>query len=121
MARAGARLGVRALAAEARVSPNTITRVEADNASNASTLAAIKRALEAHGAEFLAGNAVRLGSAVLEPPSKGGSTPSGPSKPKIGSAVEPNSRPRKPAAPTRKTLPMSKEAQIRALREQGAC
>ena len=43
-------------------------------------------------------------------PRSSGSTSSGSGKP----AATPAPRPRKPAAPTRKALPMSKEAQIRA-------
>jgi transcriptional regulator with XRE-family HTH domain len=55
MARAALKMGVRDLAAVAQVSPNTITRIEADLPSNASTLAAIRRALEAAGVEFING------------------------------------------------------------------
>ena len=60
MARAAARLNVRQLAAAASVSPNMITRIEADGSSNASTIAAIQRALEAAGVEFLPDNGVKL-------------------------------------------------------------
>jgi transcriptional regulator with XRE-family HTH domain len=56
MARAALKMNVRDLAAAAEVSPNTITRIEADLPSNASTLAAIRRVLEAAGAEFTNGN-----------------------------------------------------------------
>src|SRR3954447_13604558 len=68
MARAAVRLSVRELAAEARVSPTTITRVETDGSSNASTLAALERALEAAGVEFLPDNGVRLKVIQLEHP-----------------------------------------------------
>ena len=56
MARAALKMNVRDLAAAAEVSPNTITRIEADLPSNASTLAAIRRALEAAGVEFMDGD-----------------------------------------------------------------
>jgi transcriptional regulator with XRE-family HTH domain len=53
MARAGLKLRVRDLARSAGVSPNTVTRIEADLGGNASTLAAVRRALEEAGAVFL--------------------------------------------------------------------
>ena len=56
MARAALRMNVRALAKAADVSPNTVTRVEAENSVNSSTLAAIRRALEAAGVEFIPEN-----------------------------------------------------------------
>jgi hypothetical protein len=56
MARAALRLGVRDVAAAAKVSPATVTRVEADQTANASTLAAIQAALEAAGVEFIEEN-----------------------------------------------------------------
>lgn len=56
MARAALRMDVRALAKAADVSPNTVTRVEAENSVNSSTLAAIRRALEAAGVEFIPEN-----------------------------------------------------------------
>ena len=112
MARAAARLGVRELGLIARVSPNTITRAEADGALNPSTIAAIQRALEAAGVEFLPDNGVRLKAAQPAAP-KEGTLPKSASKPAAAS------RARKPA-PKAKALPMSKEAQIRALREQDA-
>jgi transcriptional regulator with XRE-family HTH domain len=52
MARAGLKMNVRQLAAAAEVSPNTITRVEADLPANTATLGAIRRALEEAGVEF---------------------------------------------------------------------
>jgi transcriptional regulator with XRE-family HTH domain len=55
MARAALKMSVRDLAAVAKVSPNTITRIEADLPSNNSTVAAIRRALEAAGVEFTNG------------------------------------------------------------------
>ena len=56
MARAALKMNVRDLAAAAEVSPNTITRIEADLPSNAATLAAIRRALESAGIEFTNGD-----------------------------------------------------------------
>src|ERR1700686_1490953 len=99
MARAAAKLGLRALAAEARVSPNTITRVEADGAegsSNASTVAALQRALEARGVEFLPNNGVRLKTTTDAP--SGGGEPGESDKP--AGSVAP--APKKPVAPSRK-------------------
>lgn len=64
MARAGLRLGIREVAAAAKVSPATVSRVEAGHPANASTLAAIRAALEAAGVVFIAqdggGPGVRL-------------------------------------------------------------
>ena len=56
MARAALKLSVRGLAAAARVSPNTVTRVEAGLPVNNSTVAAIRSALEAAGVIFVAEN-----------------------------------------------------------------
>ncbi|MFC3003332.1 helix-turn-helix domain-containing protein [Falsiroseomonas tokyonensis] len=56
MARAALKMGVRDVAAAAKVSPATVTRIEADQPANASTLAAIRTALEAAGVEFIAEN-----------------------------------------------------------------
>ena len=53
MARAVLKWGVREVAKAARVSPATVTRVEADQPANAATLAAIRTALEAAGVEFI--------------------------------------------------------------------
>jgi transcriptional regulator with XRE-family HTH domain len=117
MARAAAKLGVRDLAAMARVSPNTITRAEADGALNPSTFAAIRRALEAAGVEFLPDNGVRLKAKPGGP--SGSSTPGTAQKPASAKTAAP--RAKKPTASDRQTSPpSSKEAQIRALREQGA-
>lgn len=54
MARAALKWSVREVAAAARVSPNTVTRIETGGTSNASTLDAIQRAFEAAGVSFLA-------------------------------------------------------------------
>ncbi len=56
MARAALKMSVRDLAAAAKVSPNTVTRVEAGLPVNNSTVAAIRSALEAAGVEFIAEN-----------------------------------------------------------------
>jgi transcriptional regulator with XRE-family HTH domain len=56
MARAALKLGVREIAAAAKVSPNTVTRLEAGLPVNSSTVAAIRAALEAAGVEFIAEN-----------------------------------------------------------------
>jgi len=69
----------------------------------------LQRALEAAGVEFLAGNGVRLSRQVDAKPS--GGTPDATKKPAAG---------KRAPAPKAKALPMGKEAQIRALREQGA-
>lgn len=55
MARAALKMSVRDLAAAASVSPNTITRIEADLPSNSSTVAAVRSALESSGIEFTNG------------------------------------------------------------------
>jgi len=56
MARAALKWGVRDVAREAKVSPATVTRIEADGVANASTLAAIRAALEAAGVVFIPQN-----------------------------------------------------------------
>jgi transcriptional regulator with XRE-family HTH domain len=53
MARASLKIGVRDVAAMAKVSPATVTRIENDQPANASTLAAIRAALEAAGVLFI--------------------------------------------------------------------
>jgi transcriptional regulator with XRE-family HTH domain len=53
MARAALRIGVRELAAAAKVSTNTITRFEQDEPLRERTVAAIQASLEALGVEFL--------------------------------------------------------------------
>lgn len=53
MARAALKLGVREVAALAKVSPATVTRIEADQPANATTLAALRSALEAAGVKFI--------------------------------------------------------------------
>jgi len=56
MARAALKLGVREIAGFARVSPATVSRIEAELPANASTLTVIRTALEAKGVEFIAEN-----------------------------------------------------------------
>jgi len=56
MARAALQLGVRELAARAKVSPNTVTRIERGERTNASTIAVVRAAFEAAGVEFIDAN-----------------------------------------------------------------
>jgi transcriptional regulator with XRE-family HTH domain len=62
MARAALGLGVRELAEKAKVSPSTITRLEAGEELKPRTVEAIQRILEGEGVEFTNGKApgVRL-------------------------------------------------------------
>ncbi len=68
MARAALRMDVRALAKAADVSPNTVTRVEAENSANSSTLAAIRRALEEAGVQFIPENGGGAGVRLTKRP-----------------------------------------------------
>jgi len=72
MARAALKMTVRDLAAAAEVSPNTITRIEADLPLNPATLGAIRRALEAAGVEFTNGD--KPGVRLARDPRAGGNT-----------------------------------------------
>ena len=56
MARAAVRLGVRDLARLAQISPTTVTRAAADLPVDKTVIAAIERALEAAGIEFIPQN-----------------------------------------------------------------
>lgn len=56
MARVAVGWGVRELAAAADVSPNTIARLERGEELKASTIEAIRSALEAEGVEFIPEN-----------------------------------------------------------------
>jgi transcriptional regulator with XRE-family HTH domain len=56
MARAALNWGVRDLAREANVNPSTVTRIEAGGKAIPSTLAAIRRTLEAAGVIFIEEN-----------------------------------------------------------------
>jgi transcriptional regulator with XRE-family HTH domain len=64
MARTALNLGIRELAELARVSSNTVSRLEAGEELKERTVAAIRAALEAAGVEFIAenggGSGVRL-------------------------------------------------------------
>ena len=56
MARAALKIGVRDVATLAKVSPATVTRIESDLPANASTLVAIRAALETAGIVFTDGD-----------------------------------------------------------------
>ncbi len=56
MARAALRLGVRDLAARAKVATDTVSRLEAGEVLKPRTVEAIQRALEKAGVEFTNGN-----------------------------------------------------------------
>jgi transcriptional regulator with XRE-family HTH domain len=58
MARAALKLGIRDVAKLAKVAPSTVSRFEAGEKLNARTVAAIQRALEAAGIEFIDGDAL---------------------------------------------------------------
>ena len=106
------------LAKAAAVGERTIADFESRSRTPIrATLAAIQRALEARGVEFLAGNGLRLSAAEAVAPS--GGEPGESDKPAGSVAPAPkkqagSDRKAKPAA-----LPRSKLEQIRALREQG--
>jgi transcriptional regulator with XRE-family HTH domain len=55
MARAALKLSVRDVAGRAKISPNTVTRLEAGLTVNNSTMEAVRRAFEAAGVEFTNG------------------------------------------------------------------
>jgi transcriptional regulator with XRE-family HTH domain len=71
MARAALNIGVRELAMAAKVSTNTVTRLESGEPLKPRTVEAVQRALEAAGVEFTNGRqpGVRL-KATCETPSK---------------------------------------------------
>jgi transcriptional regulator with XRE-family HTH domain len=79
MARAALGLGVRELAAAAKVSIDTVARFERGDELKERTIDALQRALEAAGVEFTNGNhpAVRL----TKPPAARRVNPAGASKP----------------------------------------
>jgi transcriptional regulator with XRE-family HTH domain len=79
MARAALGWGVRDLANAAQVSGDTINRVEGGEKLRPRTLAALREALQAAGAEFLPENGVRLSDQVAP---KGGSSRGGTRKPR---------------------------------------
>jgi len=61
MARVALSWGVRDLAAAAKVSPNTVARLERGETLNPRTLGAIRAALEAAGVEFIPQNGGGVG------------------------------------------------------------
>ena len=67
MARAALDWGVRELAEKAGCTPNTITRIENGSDSKASTLNAIRSALESAGVEFIAENGGGPGVRLRKP------------------------------------------------------
>jgi transcriptional regulator with XRE-family HTH domain len=68
MARAALKMGVRELGELAQVSPNTVTRIEADLPSNPSTIMAVRTALEKAGVEFVAENGGGAGVRLKKKP-----------------------------------------------------
>ncbi len=70
MARAALGWGTRELAAAARVSGDTVNRLERGEALRARTLADVRAAIEKAGVEFLPDNGVRL-KAIGRAPSTG--------------------------------------------------
>jgi transcriptional regulator with XRE-family HTH domain len=61
MARSALKWGVRELAAKAKVSPATVTRIESDHPANAATLQSLRAALELGGVEFIPENGGGVG------------------------------------------------------------
>ena len=74
MARAGLGLGVRELAVLAKVTPETVVRLEKGETLRDRTLAAIRAALESAGVEFIPENGGGAG-VRLRKPSDADSTP----------------------------------------------
>jgi transcriptional regulator with XRE-family HTH domain len=105
------------LATAANVSNSTLRNFEAGRSiPTSNNMVAIRHALEAVGVEFLPDDGVRLKKEHQVGAPRGGAIPRLPAK-------EPENRVEKPArAATKRTrakpLAMSKEAQIRALRER---
>jgi transcriptional regulator with XRE-family HTH domain len=118
MARAAVGWGIRDLARVAKVSTDTISRLERGEPLKDRTLDDLRSTFEAAGIEFLDDNGVRLLAKPKAP--SGSSTPGSARKP---TSTKPTAAPRakKPTTSDRQASPaQSKEAQIRALREQGA-
>ncbi|MFT3689152.1 helix-turn-helix domain-containing protein [Paenirhodobacter sp.] len=67
MARVATGLGIRELAELANVSPNTISRLERGEELRASTVAAIRAALESAGVEFIPENGGGAGVRLAKP------------------------------------------------------
>jgi transcriptional regulator with XRE-family HTH domain len=68
MARAALHLGVRELAAAAKVSIDTVTRFERGDELKERTIEALQRVLEAAGIEFIDGNGGGPGVRLRKPP-----------------------------------------------------
>jgi transcriptional regulator with XRE-family HTH domain len=82
MARAALGLGIRELAAAAKVSADTVARFERGDELKERTTDALQRALEAAGVEFTNGDrpGVRLGKAAIAARSTGSAKAAKPSK-----------------------------------------
>ena len=119
MARAGLGWSIDRLAKEARVGAATVARFETGKGETIpATVAAMRRALEAGGVEFLPDNGIRLGTAAAADKDTesgmGGTEPPPPDEPG-NPAPQPRKRSEPKAAPAQ---PISRPAQLRALREQ---
>jgi transcriptional regulator with XRE-family HTH domain len=118
MARAALGWGVRDLARITKVASDTISRLERGEQLRDRTLGDIRTAFEAAGIEFLDDNGVKL---TTKPGASSGGNPLDAQKPASADKSTATPRAKKPTASDRKASPpSSKEAQIRALREQGA-
>jgi transcriptional regulator with XRE-family HTH domain len=121
MGRAAVRWSVRDLARHAEISAATVNRFEMGHAEpNRATLAAIQRALESAGIEFLIDNGVRLKRPIPAAGSSGSSGGSGDGAKTDAPANPPHLA---KASSTRSAVPeqlLTKEAQLRALRESRA-
>jgi len=67
MARAALQIGIREIARLAKVSPNTISRLERGDTLFDSTLSEIREAFEAAGVEFIAENGGGAGVRLKKP------------------------------------------------------
>jgi hypothetical protein len=118
-ARAMLRWSTIELSRVAQVGQATVNRFErTEGETIPATIAAMQRALESAGIEFLDDNGLRLKAKAAAP--SGGSTPGSARKP-ASPAKTTAPRAKKPTVSDRQaTAAQTKEAQIRALREQGA-
>ena len=120
MARAALGWGVRDLSRIAKVSTDTVSRLERGEELKERTLDALAAVMEGAGIEFLPDNGVRLRPPPA--PIRASSNPAPARKPRT--AGKPAPRPpraqKTPKAQAAFSRPMSKLEQIRALREQGA-
>jgi transcriptional regulator with XRE-family HTH domain len=121
MARAGLGWGITQLADSANVGRATVARFETGQGESIpATLAAIQRALESAGIEFLGDNGVRLKAPIPAAGSSGSSGGSGDGAKTDAPANPPHLA---KASSTRSAVPeqlLTKEAQLRALRESRA-